>query len=584
MTRAILRRRLRALSHDERGFTILETVIAITVMFASLVALAYTATIGFKSIAYSRERVTFDGVADRIMEEIRGQAYTRIQTGLLTSDLTGDPNIINCGGTPIVYRFESCSTGEKIVSSGGVAATPWINPHSGTVAAASISNNVGYTWSTYITNDDPTKQPYRVTVIVQWASAAYPNKPNNVVRVQSLFASPAGCISSSTHPFAAPCQPFFYGLAQVPAGKITVTGTVQGLSFSTGYLQTTGTESNLQNEQVTEGRATFAESLASITDGLGTRTEGGVVSGAQAADSDPNAPGATYGTTSEVAGTGGTVSSTSGSTSITFTAPPGDTGSADVAVAAGGANVCPPPTDLAETDALPCAGGRMQQGGTLSSILSLGSLVPGLGSATLASVAAAPSNPDKSFADREAVSGQDGRIEVTATRNVGVTGIGAFPSGITAPVGFSYLLRMPAGYSDTVTAQAGTTTTAAPSTGTPTGNISFWNGAGYTSLGPTAAGLNNLTSTATSAATIAGRAVVVTISVDPGSTAAQAGTHQTNPSGSLRPDVDASVAAFSATVHYVVTVDGITTVDLEIALQFGTVLTRGVYGTPPASG
>lgn len=113
MTRAILRRRLRALSHDERGFTILETVIAITVMFASLVALAYTATIGFKSIAYSRERVTFDGVADRIMEEIRGQAYTRIQTGLLTSDLTGDPNIINCGGTPIVYRFESCSTGRR---------------------------------------------------------------------------------------------------------------------------------------------------------------------------------------------------------------------------------------------------------------------------------------------------------------------------------------------------------------------------------------------------------------------------------------------------------------------------------------
>jgi type II secretory pathway component PulJ len=80
----MLRRRLRALSHDERGFTILETVIAITVMFASLVALAYTATIGFKSIAYSRERVTFDGVVDRSWRHPR-PGYTKVQTGLLTS-------------------------------------------------------------------------------------------------------------------------------------------------------------------------------------------------------------------------------------------------------------------------------------------------------------------------------------------------------------------------------------------------------------------------------------------------------------------------------------------------------------------
>ena len=158
----------------------------------------------------------------------------------------------------------------------------------------------------------------------------------------------------------------------------------------------------------------------------------------------------------------------------------------------------------------------MQQAGTLSSTLTLNGIVPTLGSATLASVAAAASSPMKSFVDREAVSGQDGRIELTASRSFGVINIGAFPSGITAPAGFTYLLRMPAGYQDTVTSQAGTTTTVAPSTGAPTGNVSFWNGAGYTSLGPTAAGLNNLTSTATSAATISGRAVVVTISVDDG--------------------------------------------------------------------
>jgi hypothetical protein len=44
-------------------------------------------------------------------------------------------------------------------------------------------------------------------------------------------------------------------------------------------------------------------------------------------------------------------------------------------------------------------------------------------------------HPVKSFVDREAVSGQDGRIEVSATRNLGVLGIGAF--GIAAPATFT---------------------------------------------------------------------------------------------------------------------------------------------------
>ena len=181
------------------------------------------------------------------------------------------------------------------MNSGGVLTTPWINPHKGTIAALPISNNIGYSWSTYITNNNPATDPYRVTVIVNWTSAAYPSKANNLVRIQTLFASPSGCVSSSTHPFAAPCQPFFYGLAQVPPGQVSISGSVQGLTFTSGYLQLTGTESNLQNEQVTRGRATYTESQVSVTDGLGTRTEGGLLTSVGAADSDPNAPAATYG-------------------------------------------------------------------------------------------------------------------------------------------------------------------------------------------------------------------------------------------------------------------------------------------------
>jgi hypothetical protein len=364
---------------------------------------------------------------------------------------------------------------------------------------------------------------------------------------------------------------------------VSISGSVLGLTFTSGYLQLTGTESNLQNEQVTQARATFTESQVSVSDGLGTRTEGGLLTSAGAADSDPNAPGALYGSAQQLSGVGGTVSSTGGGTSISFVAPAGDSGTADAAVVAGGTSVCPPPTDVAETDGYPCLGGRVQQGGTMTSSLTLNGMVGGLGTATLASVAPAASNPNKSFVDREPISGQNGRVELTATRRFGSINIGSFPSGISAPAGFDYLLKV-TGYQDSVTSQAGSTTTAAPAAVAPSGSVSFWNGVGYTSYSPTNTNLNNLTSTATSSATVAGQAVVVTISVNTGSNAALTGTHQTNPSGSLRTDVDSSITPFAATVHYVVTVDGITTVNLTIGLALGTMISRGVYGQPPPAG
>ena len=67
-------------------------------------------------------------------------------------------------------------------------------------------------------------------------------------------------------------------------------------------------------------------------------------------------------------------------------------------------------------------------------------------------------------------------------------------------------------------------------------------------------------------------------------TPAVVGTNQTNPSGTLRTDVDASVTPFKASVHYLVTVNGATAVNLTVTINLGTMLTRGVYGQPPTPG
>jgi Tfp pilus assembly protein PilV len=74
MSRRLLIRRTRARLDGERGFTILETVIALMVIFASMTALAYSATIGFRYSGYGRDRIQASGIANRIMEDIRGLA------------------------------------------------------------------------------------------------------------------------------------------------------------------------------------------------------------------------------------------------------------------------------------------------------------------------------------------------------------------------------------------------------------------------------------------------------------------------------------------------------------------------------
>ena len=132
------------------------------------------------------------------------------------------------------------------------------------------------TYSTYVTNDDPIN-PYRVTVIVEWASGAIA-APNNSVRVQSLFWSPDGCVSSIAHPFAAPCQPFFYGQLDVPQPRFDVTGQLHDFNIDFDSLAITlpGAALTAQEEQTTDLHATTTMSGIGFVDSAGTQDAGNV--------------------------------------------------------------------------------------------------------------------------------------------------------------------------------------------------------------------------------------------------------------------------------------------------------------------
>jgi hypothetical protein len=61
-------------------------------------------------------------------------------------------------------------------------------------------------------------------------------------------------------------------------------------------------------------------------------------------------------------------------------------------------------------------------------------------------------------------------------------------------------------------------------------------------------------------------------------------TNQTGASGSQITDTDATITPFACTLHFVVTVDGVTQVDLDISLDLGQLTARAIYGPPPVAG
>ncbi len=621
-----LRRGLLARIHgDERGFTLIEVMVAITIMFALLLALAYTATLGFTYESLGRQKQTATGIADQIMEQARGLAWDKIVAGHRSSDLSGDANLVTgCAGDAAgVYRFKSCTagstpgSGEKVVASAAacpVGTPDCVSPlvrHQGTIT----QNSIPFNWRTYDTNNCPPPSgcsgianPYRVTVMVTWTGGRA--APNKIVQVQSLFWSPSGCRSTATHPFAAPCQPFFFGTATVPKGEINITGSVVGTSFQSGDLFASGVQSSVQQEQLSQAQGSFTQSGVSLVDDSGTHTAGGTVVDTSAADTDPGTTSGTWSTAgcpTTVTCSGGLIIASSSvvGNDVRLNAPSGETALSDSTSAAGGGNICPPPTDTAQTDGKPCGGSRIQQGGTLSATLRLNGTTPVLGNATLAQILQAASLPNKTFADRiqynqtpaglvcAPVVNSDGCIEEQATRNLGTVSVGGLPSGLTAPAGWSssngYFSI--SSYQDSAKAAAGTnvvppTTTPqvlAPTVTGPTGTVSCWNGSnGYNTVTNPATALTCGTLTLTQ--TLSGHNIQVLISATSVSPASITRS-PTAPSATIT-SVTAQVTPPSATLDYKIFIDDFTTpvVDLTITVNLGVLDVEGSYAVAPAKG
>jgi prepilin-type N-terminal cleavage/methylation domain-containing protein len=607
-----LRVRLRArLYSDERGFTMIELIIAMSIITAALVSLAYTATNGFRYIAFARERQAADQISNQVMEEVRGLAYSKIKQGLKTEDLATDPYVESCSG---VYRLhlpgtDSC-TGDKIVSTSSLGTVAPLVPNNGTIGKAE-GYPVDYSYRVYVSNNCPavgtdctTATPYRVTVYVAWDSPQMAGVAEKI-QSQSYFWSPSGCVSSSTHPFSAPCQPFFYGQALIPAGTIEVSGSFQGglSAFRSGSLLMTDAESTIQQEQVSQVQGQLSPTAVTLVADDGTCNDQACSGGATstkttAADADPSGTTPTYSSTTLPAGPVSAYTTASGSASLTVTnAPGGDSGASESAVTANATYPCPPnpPQASSETDSLPCGGSQMHQAGTLSMSAVLNGFLTDLGGTTIASVAPLGNGAYSwAFADREAVTGQAGNIEDTVDRQIGRVNIGGLPANMPQPNGWDQAFIVLTGYHDHVFAVAGTSA-AAPTASITAGTLKYWNGNGYTTIDLTAAGANgygySLSSyDVTVTANVNNQPVSVRMRLDTGSTLAMASVPTTvsTPSGSgtiPRNTVTSTVGSpIFGTLRYTISIGGNAVADLSIAVNLGTITAKSSYQAAPTAG
>jgi hypothetical protein len=575
----------------ENGFTVLETVVALGVILAAMLTLAYTANIGFSNAAYARQRQTASGLANQTIEQIRALPFDTLKQGLSNFDNLGSDPWIRVVGPD--YFFTAVTPNEKIAR-GDIPLAPPVVPLVPHVQQQKIGTAAIYTTRAYVTyyNNIQTSNTYRVSVIVTWTQAA-----GKLARVQaqSIFFSGSGCLSTSTHPFAAPCQPFLFGTGAGDEGDISITGNVDDLTINGGDLRLGSATSNMQIEQISAVQGTTGTSGVSLAVNGQPETDAGSQSATSGADNDPAPPLADFNTSSTPGQGSNTLSANAGSGSVfAVTSSAGDTGSTTSTSSASAAppHPCNDSMGNPQTDMLPCGASVARQGGNEFATLELWGASKKLGTVTFASVGASPSNlyvftnragaPEFSYCP--GASGE-GCVHADVTRAWGTVLLGGLPdnfAGPSLPPGWNGYLLTGSNMQTTASAEAGIGS--APPAVTVQGTLSYYNGLGYTPL-----------------PLIAGAPLPIPIppvhveqlvnsklfAVDITANLTTGGTQLADPAACGSPCTrnDASAVAESPIVGqitYVFTYDGSTIATLTMKVNLGMTRAKGTYKPAPS--
>ncbi|MEX1047103.1 MAG: hypothetical protein WD757_09955 [Actinomycetota bacterium] len=463
----LFQRFYRNLHRDQGGFTVIETMVGLLILFIAVMATAYTATVGFRYAALARQRQAANSESTSVMEQVRALAFDTVAEGMRESDVQAnaseDSNIgtSSCpNGSNYCVTIPGTNDVESIITSSTQAVSP-LYPYEG-----QISSDVGtdFARKVYVSDYENAGDAYRVTVVVDWDQSAVEGAEDEVV-LTSVFANTSGgCLGTSTHPFSGPCSTYLYGQSLIPEGSITLSGTIAGVpDFESATVLLPTVAGNTQSEQVQLVQGKERSSGVELTSTASDDVEDfGLVTLATQSDNDQGLPDLPYDKkTLSANGPDATgdvqVGSSSGPHLHAMKSSADSTGDSastiNAATASGAGQACG-----TQTDNQACSYASSQNGPiTLQLHLYKGST--DLGSCDLVRVASAPTASSASI-DRTGDSSNTSNnpnVVSTTTRTFGAVTIGCLPANISVfPTGWGgtssvgggsgFLVRIADGY------------------------------------------------------------------------------------------------------------------------------------------
>ncbi|HEY3338557.1 MAG TPA: type II secretion system protein [Propionicimonas sp.] len=159
-----MRFRKRLAVGDDRGFGLIEMVVALLIAGIVFTALATTLIASVQASLYSRQNQQATDFMTREIEQMRTLSYGALANR--TSDLAGDTRLSSCGIQKCLDVNGADAGGLEPIATGTAGS---VYPHT-TVLTAAETNKTDFTVSRYVTvaPDQPAGQALRATVYITW--------------------------------------------------------------------------------------------------------------------------------------------------------------------------------------------------------------------------------------------------------------------------------------------------------------------------------------------------------------------------------------------------------------------------------